>query len=218
ARHNGKNGCCTHIGNEFFAWFESTGSKSRINFLELLSAGNISYIINADALDYMSAQKLAKALIKKLSGLSDTSFDSEDEWKACLGALGITGERHVRIATEGALFANVIRNGLNPDMVIVSDGAGQFNVFLHALCRIHTERSIGKLVGFTEEHREALENKRSEIWDFYADLKGYKNSPDEKKKEELERRFDKIFKGDTCFATLNQLLKRIHNNKSELLA
>ncbi|MCP4336250.1 MAG: hypothetical protein GY679_00145, partial [Mycoplasma sp.] len=47
ARHNGKNGCCTHIGNEFFAWFESTGSKSRINFLELLSAGNISYIINA---------------------------------------------------------------------------------------------------------------------------------------------------------------------------
>jgi len=39
ARHNGKNGYCTHIGNEFFAWFKSTESKSRINFLELLCAG-----------------------------------------------------------------------------------------------------------------------------------------------------------------------------------
>ena len=30
ARHKGKNGYCTHIGNEFFAWFASTESKSRI--------------------------------------------------------------------------------------------------------------------------------------------------------------------------------------------
>jgi len=33
ARHNGKNGYCTHIGNEYFAWFKSADSKSRINFL-----------------------------------------------------------------------------------------------------------------------------------------------------------------------------------------
>ena len=32
ARHDGKNGCCTHVGNEKFAYFESTESKSRINF------------------------------------------------------------------------------------------------------------------------------------------------------------------------------------------
>lgn len=32
ARHQGKNGYCTYIGNEFFSWFESTGSKSRVNF------------------------------------------------------------------------------------------------------------------------------------------------------------------------------------------
>jgi hypothetical protein len=30
ARHADKNGYCTHIGNELFAWFESTESKSRI--------------------------------------------------------------------------------------------------------------------------------------------------------------------------------------------
>ncbi|MCP4136022.1 MAG: transposase [bacterium] len=109
----------------------------------------------------------------------------------------------------------MIENGLDPDLVIVSDDAGQFNILLHALCRIHTERSVDKLVGFSEDQQQALENKRSEIWVFM--LKDYKKSPCEEKKEELERRFDEIFKGDTCFASLNQLLKRIHNNKSELL-
>ena len=41
ARHKGKNGYCTHIGNEYFSWFESTESKSRINFLKLMRAGDI---------------------------------------------------------------------------------------------------------------------------------------------------------------------------------
>jgi hypothetical protein len=37
ARHDGKNGYCTHIGNEWFAWFESTKSKSRVNFLRIVT-------------------------------------------------------------------------------------------------------------------------------------------------------------------------------------
>ena len=53
ARHDGRNGYCTHIGNELFAWFRSTNSKSRINFLELLRAGQPDYVINEDALQYM---------------------------------------------------------------------------------------------------------------------------------------------------------------------
>ncbi|MCP4103916.1 MAG: transposase, partial [Lentisphaerae bacterium] len=179
ARHDGKNGYCTHIGNEFFAWFESTDSKSRINFPELLCAGTVSYIINTDALDYMTVQGLARYQIRKLSELDGACFDSGETWKSCLDALGITGERHVRIATEGALPANVLENVLNSDMVIVSDDAGQFNILLHALCRIHAERSVSKLVGFSEEQQQALESKRSEIWDFYSDLKDYKTSPDD---------------------------------------
>jgi hypothetical protein len=40
----------------------------------------------------------------------------------------------VLIATEGALWASVKAHGLLPDTVIVSDGAGQFDVGQHALC------------------------------------------------------------------------------------
>ncbi|HYB06146.1 MAG TPA: hypothetical protein VED02_05370, partial [Methyloceanibacter sp.] len=43
ARHKATNGFCTQIGNEHFAWFGTTGSKSRLNFLELLRAGHGDY-------------------------------------------------------------------------------------------------------------------------------------------------------------------------------
>jgi len=46
ARHNGQNGYCTHIGNDFFAWFKSTDSKSRINFLNLLRCEHTDLVLN----------------------------------------------------------------------------------------------------------------------------------------------------------------------------
>ena len=58
SRHEGKNGYCTHIGNPAFAWFSSTRSKSRINFLKLLRGAAVDYTINTAALDYMKAERL----------------------------------------------------------------------------------------------------------------------------------------------------------------
>ena len=48
ARHKAANGFCTQIGNEHFTWFGTTGSKSRLNFLELLRAGHADYVINTE--------------------------------------------------------------------------------------------------------------------------------------------------------------------------
>jgi hypothetical protein len=218
ARHKGKSGYCTHIGNELFAWFHSTDSKSRINFLKILCRERTEYVINSYALDYMSAQNLPRYQLERLSGCAESVFEDEMKWKAALESMGLTAELHIRIATEGALLGNIVQNGLiNPELVIVSDEAGQFAVLLHALCWIHAERGINKLVGYTDAQRKALEEIRTRIWDFYAELKGYKEAPCEEKKRELEARFDEIFGTSTCFQSLNLALKRIRNNKSELL-
>src|SRR5208282_5607199 len=45
ARHRAANAVCTQIGNDNFAWFGTTGSKSRLNFLGLLRAGHTDYVI-----------------------------------------------------------------------------------------------------------------------------------------------------------------------------
>ncbi len=218
ARHKGENGYCTHMGNELFAWFQSTDSKSRINFLKLLRGGRTDYVINNHALDYMRAQKLPQFQLDRLGECGGSIFEDEAKWKAALESLGFTAERHIRIATEGALLGSIVHNGLiNPELVIVSDDAGQFAVLLHALCWIHAERAINKLVGFTDAQREALEEIRTRIWDFYAELKAYKEEPCEEKRAELEGCFDEIFGTRTCHQSLNLALKRISKNKSELL-
>jgi Transposase IS66 family len=43
ARHQGKNGYCTVIGNEWFTYFQTSESKSRLNFLGALLGGQLSY-------------------------------------------------------------------------------------------------------------------------------------------------------------------------------
>ena len=217
ARHQGRNGYCLHIGNDLFAWFQSTDRKSRINFLELLRAGHKDYIINQEAIDYMRAGGLPATVLKRLINEENRFFMDENEWITALEVFAITDPRHIRIATEGALLGSVLEHGFNPELVILSDDAGQFDVLLHALCWIHAERTIGKLVGFNDDQRAALGQTRTRIWDFYQTLKGYKQAPSQAQKAEIEVRFDEIFTQETCFATLNLALKRLHRNKKELL-
>lgn len=124
----------------------------------------------------------------------------------------------MRIATEAGLLGRIIEHGTtNPDLAIISDDAGQFAVLVHGLCWIHTERSIRRLTGFNNAQREALERTQNRIWEFYRDLKGYKQAPGPAKKAELARRFDQIFTASTCYDALNGALRRIYKNKAELL-
>jgi len=217
ARHDGKNGYCTHIGNEKFAYYESTESKSRINFLKILRGAYSDYVINVDALLYMAEQGMPKIIMTKFSGCSDVVLADDKKWSAFLESLEITGERHVQIATQGALVGSLMEHGFNPNLVIISDDAGQFNVFLHALCWIHAERTIRKLIGYSVRQREAIEDKKTQIWEYYQELKNYKKNPTLEQKGLLENRFDEIFTEKTDYETLNQALKRIHANKEELL-
>ena len=51
----------------------------------------------------------------------------------------------------------------------------------------------------------------------YKDLKAYQANPKAKDKKRLDAKFDEIFTQTTSCATLNNALKRIYDNKSELL-
>src|ERR1700749_5048811 len=178
ARHQGVNGVCTQIGNDNFAWFGTTGSKSRLNFLDLLRAGHTDYVINEAALAYMREHALAGPTIARLAEHPDKQFADPAAWQVHLERLGPTAP-HVtpnpgQIATEGALWGSIHGHAFLRDTVIVSDDAGQFNVGRHALCWVHAERLIHKLDTFTAQQRVAQQHVRSLIWRFSADLKAYR--------------------------------------------
>jgi hypothetical protein len=128
ARHQGVNSYCTHIGNEWFAWFETTSCKNRINFLELLRGQRTDYVPRCEALTYMSEHKLPQSKWLPLSFSINRVFKDQEEWLSYLKELSIEKKSHVKTATEGALLGAVIANGVSADLGIVSDGAGQFRL------------------------------------------------------------------------------------------
>ncbi len=221
ARHKGTNGVCTQIGNDHFAAFATTTSKSRLNFLELLRAGHGDYVVNAEALAYMRRRKLAGPLIRRLAAHETRRFADEPAWAVHLDCLGIAERKveadPVRIATEGALWGSVVEHGFLRDAVILSDDAGQFNVGRHALCWVHAERLIHKLDGFNDRQRQAIARIRARLWRLYTDLKAYCRDPTPRAKAALKARFERLFTTRTGYATLDRLLARLHANKAELL-
>jgi hypothetical protein len=216
AKHQGHNGFCTHIGNDLFAYFESTDSKSRRNFLEVLRGPHIDYVINDEAVAYWQRQKLAQTVIDRLtSGVS--LFPNKAAWQAYLALREVTDERHVRIATEGALLGSLIAHGVSPGMVVLSDGAGQFDIFVHALCWLHVERPLERLVPHNEKHRQAIEQIRQRIWDLYAGLKAYKEMRSPTAREALAQQFDELVAQRTDYPSIDGMLKGMAADRAKLL-
>ena len=212
ARHQGHNGFCTHIGNELFAYFESTDSKSRQNFLEVLRGPDTDYTINDAAVAYWQRQELAQAVIERLTR-GASWFANEAAWKAYLALHEVTSKRHVRIATEGALLGSLIAHGVSPEMGVLSDGAGQFDVFVHALCWLHVERPLERLVPHNEKHRLAIERTRQRIWELYTGLKAYQQAPSLTARDALAQQFDELVADRTDYPSIDGVLKGMAANR-----
>jgi len=220
ARHAGRACYTTQFGSDRFTAFRTGPSKSRLAFLRNLLGGT-RYVVNEAAAAYMRAANLAHGVIDALSGADVLEFACEAEWTAHLEALGVTALRvapdPVRLASEGALWGALCAEDRLGSAVILSDDAGQFRVGLHALCWVHAERLVHKLVPANDRQRGAVEVARRTIWWFYDQLKAFKLAPGPERAVELRARFDRIFKRRTGYATLDRLLKRLHANKDELL-
>ena len=222
ARHAGKSGYTTQIGSSNFTTFRTGPSKSRLAFLSRLCGGASLYVINEAALDYMKERGLPLSTIGKFKEHKTQIFSSAADWERHLQALGLNELKvapdPLLIASEAALWGAIRHQGLLPDTVIVSDDAGQFRVGAHALCWVHAERLVHKLIPANDKQRNAIEIAKRMIWWFYRALKDYKLDPSAERAELLRARFDRIFKrASTGFATLDRLLRRLHRNKEGLL-
>jgi hypothetical protein len=221
ARHARRDGYTTQIGDDRFTAFRTGASKSRANFLSILRAGSSLYVINTAALDYMRRRGLPETTLAALASCYPKEFANAAALDAHLKALGLADRTvtpdPMALATEGALWGAVRHLGLLENTVVVSDGAGQFRVGDHAACWVHAERLVHKLIPVNDIQRRAVEVTRQLIWWFYADLKAYRLAPHPKRAAAMRARFDRIFTRVTGFALLDQLLRRLHKQKADLL-
>jgi Transposase IS66 family len=219
AMHRGKAGHTLHIGNDLFASFFTTDTKSRVNFLKILLSPHQGYLFNNDALFYLECFELPQKLLARLKADTGWFYEDDKSWEARLDAWQISSAEQRRLLTEGALWANLLAHDLYNDLVLVSDDAAQFKLlaFLHALCWVHMERHVAQLIPLTADQRAAHEAARDAIWDYYQRLKAYRESPTPARRARLETGFDQLFLKETGWSELNEALRKIHDKKSELL-
>ena len=198
ARHAGKACYTTQFGSDRFTAFRTGPSKSRLMFLRNLLGGTTRYAVNAAAVAYMRAANLAHGVIDALRRAEVLEFACEADWRAHVRALGLAELRvtpdPVRVASEGALWGALCAEDRLAGAVILSDDAGQFRVGDHALCWVHAERLVYKLIPANDGQRSAVEVTRRMIWWFYRELKAFKLAPGPERAAELRARFDGIFK------------------------
>jgi hypothetical protein len=219
ARHARLDAVTTQIGGDHFTVFRTGRSKSRLNFLSLLRAGYEEYVINNAAADYMRTCGLDPVLIARLDTHPQKIFRSQTNWLQHLAhcSVDIFDRHRLRLLSEAAIWGTIRHHGLLGDTVIVSDGAGQFRVANHALCWVHAERLLQKLMPATPRDARSVEAIRDLIWCFYKALKTWKQKPSPGAANAFRRRFDRIFTLRTGFDALDQLLARLHRRKEELL-
>lgn len=219
ARHQGKNGYCTVIGNQWFAYFRSSQSKSRENFLETLQGDNPIYVLNEEARSYLELSDLAAKHWGKLQFSESVLATEATQWSSYLASKGILTPKARRLVSEAALLGGVIAKGVSPELRLLSDGAGQFKVLVHALCWIHAERALRRLPGYTSWQRQNIEEMQQLLWDYYRQLQAYPENPTAENKLQLQEDFDGVF--GRCYlhhASLNQVLMGFRERKGELLA
>ena len=138
-------------------------------------------MINDAALAYMKGRDLSQIVIDKLIAHRARIFASSATGAPSAGA-GL--ERDESLARSGLDRQRGGAVGRDPSIraccrtrSIVSDDAGQFRVGAHALCWVHAERLVHKLIPATDKQRNAVEVAKRMIWWFYRCLKDYKLSP-----------------------------------------
>ncbi|WP_047454233.1 transposase [Rhizobium rhizogenes] len=219
ARHAHGNFYTTQIGGEHFTAFRTTKSKSRLNFLSLLRGNYQDYVLNDAAFGYLEERRADPALAAGLRSVEPRHFSNQVPFLEYLARKGVDifDRQGIGVLAEAGLWGSIRHHGLLGDMVIVSDDAGQFRVGNHALCWIHAERLLQKLMPVKPKEARSVALVRDLVWRFYKMLKVWKQKPLPQAIPGFRRRFDRIFTLRTGYNALDALLARLHRRKDELL-
>lgn len=224
ARHQGESGHTLHIGNELFASFFTTDSKSRLNFLEILRQPWEDYVVNADTLLYLEYCNATQRLQRQVAAQVEAHegwliVEGRAAWEKQLSRWHIESPEARRLVTEAALFGSLLDHDLYVDQPLISDDAAQFKVLglMVGLCWLHAERHVVRLIPLSAREKKAYDDTRDAIWKYYQRLKAYRESPTPRKKARLEQDFDRLFLRRTGYSELNETLRKIHSKKDQLL-
>lgn len=213
--HKHKNANCTHIGGQFFAYYKTTFSKSRQNFLNILLQGRQGYEINEAMIWHLFQLGIKDDILNLLEEHKEKKYDSLKGLNRLFNKLEITAKKKRQQCHEAAAVGYISARILKPGQVLLSDRAGQFALFNHAACWVHMERPLRKIKASSPEVELEIKQAREAIWSLYHKLKKVEMTEEEKKEVVCE--YDTFLKMSSTSPAINSVIDSFRKLKSEML-
>lgn len=215
AKHQYKNGVCTHIGGEYFAYYKTTFSKSRENFLKILLQGREGYWINEAFIWHLYQCGAEDDLLNYFEELKGKKYRRKQRLMQLLDHLDIENKKLRAQCLEAGLLGFISETVLRKDQVLLSDRAGQFAILNHAACWVHMERPLRKLKVTSPEAEASLKQVRDAIWTLYDKLK--EASLTQTGKEEVHKLYDELVKLKSISPGINEVIASFSQYREEML-
>ena len=223
AKHFKEKYYCTHVGNEQFAFFDTRPKKSRLNFLSILQGKNTGFCLNEHAVHYMELYSNTMSWVTDwfLEKAADIGYYSNvDDWQNLLLGSFIK-ESNYKSITEAAMLGYMAHNKrINPELIILSDAAGQFNLQRNAACWVHAERILTGIIPDSERVTRVKDKKLKQFWMLYRYINAKRHKPQFAKilRCRVEAVFDDLCQPLQEKSRLDKPLSQLNRLKSGLLA
>ena len=214
-KHKHKSSYCTYIGGQYFAYYKTSYSKSRENFLRILLQGKEGYHINEAMIWHLFQSGVEDDILNLFEEHKEKVYQSKKGIHRLLNTLDLKAKKLRQQCIEGALVGFIQSTVLKAGQLLISDRAGQFALFDHAGCWVHMERPLRKIICTSEHVEQELKQVRHVIWELYRKLK--EASLSQAGKEDVHKQYDALVIMKTSSPDINAVIDNFSTYREEML-
>jgi len=221
-RVDGVNWHCQVICNPLYTAYFTTGRKDRLTVIDVLrNQRKRAFRLNDEALALLGQFAVSGRTREALRHLpwdqELSESELEDGLKQHLPQLGATARS--RIVEASAIAAYHAEVGHPVVRLLICDDAKQFKLVTEELgwCWIHDGRHYKNLEPCVAYHGQLLDAFLKRYWDYYKELRAYRQQPSAEEAMRLSGAFDELFSTVTGYAALDQRIAKTQANKGPLL-
>jgi len=214
-KHKHKSGYCTYIGGQYFAYYKTSYSKSRENFLRMLLQGKEGYIVNEAMIWHLFQSGVDDDVLNVFEEYKDKTYQSKKGMNRLLNQLGLKSKKLRQQCIEAALVGFIQSTILKSGQVLMSDRAGQFAILDHAACWVHMERPLRKIICTNDIVEQELKDVRNAIWNLYRMVQEVSLS--QVGKEKIHELYDTLVAMKTSSQEVNAVIDNFSRYREEML-
>ncbi len=222
-RINGVNHYCHVLGNPLYTIYRTMPSKDRPTVLAVLRGTETPrYLVNDAAVVLAAGLGVSGAVLSWFQ--QRLPWDEELDEKAFNAAYDagmsfVGGQTKRKLYEAAALAAYRAQTDVPVVRALLGDDAPQFDEVTddRALCWVHDGRHYAKLTPMVPSFQQELESFQDRYWNYYRELRAYRQAPTLEEAARLERAFDELFKTAVTYKGLSDRMKKTREKKGELL-